>query len=50
MVELDVDEVGPSLRYATAKITKTTGGSIGASAGRSGGEDAGEGYEEEPPF
>ncbi|MFD2489084.1 single-stranded DNA-binding protein [Amycolatopsis jiangsuensis] len=24
VVELDVDEVGPSLRYATAKISKTT--------------------------
>lgn len=34
--ELDVDEVGPSLRYATAKVTKVTrsgtGGSFGSSA------------------
>src|SRR6185436_16934587 len=29
--ELEVDEIGPSLRYATAKVTKTTrqGGSYG---------------------
>ena len=27
--EVDVDEVGPSLRYATAKVTRTTGGGGG---------------------
>jgi len=27
--ELDADEVGPSLTYATAKVTKTSGGSRG---------------------
>lgn len=27
--EVDVDEVGPSLRYATAKVTRTTGGGQG---------------------
>ncbi|WP_433206728.1 single-stranded DNA-binding protein [Nocardia sp. CA-107356] len=27
VIELDIDEVGPSLRYATAKITKTRRGS-----------------------
>src|SRR5690625_1647025 len=27
VVELDVDEIGPSLRYATAKVTKTTSNS-----------------------
>jgi single-strand DNA-binding protein len=39
--EIDVDEVGPSLKYATAKVTKTTrqgggqggGGGFGASGG-----------------
>ena len=29
VVELEVDEVGPSLRYATAKVTKTTGNGQG---------------------
>jgi len=40
--ELDVDEIGPSLRYATAKVTKTTrsGGSYGASGGGGGGGGA----------
>ena len=33
--EIDVDEVGPSLKYATAKVTRTT---------RSGGGDGGGGY------
>ncbi|MCC2594126.1 single-stranded DNA-binding protein [Tessaracoccus sp. OS52] len=27
--EVDVDEVGPSLRYATAKVTRTSGGTGG---------------------
>jgi single-strand DNA-binding protein len=31
--EIDVDEVGPSLRYATAKVTKTTGGGGGGGYG-----------------
>ena len=35
VVEVEVDEVGPSLRYATAKVNKTqrSGGSGGASGG-----------------
>ncbi|WP_282781426.1 MULTISPECIES: single-stranded DNA-binding protein [unclassified Nocardia] len=38
VVELEVDEVGPSLRYATAKINKTTrGGGGGGGFGGSGG-------------
>lgn len=32
VIELEVEEVGPSLRYATAKVTKTGGG---AASGRS---------------
>jgi len=38
--ELDVDEVGPSLKYATAKVTKTQrsgGGFGGGQGGQSGG-------------
>ncbi len=35
VVELEVDEIGPSLRYATAKVTKTTrsGGGFGEGGG-----------------
>ncbi|MEU2228296.1 single-stranded DNA-binding protein [Streptomyces sp. NPDC018347] len=34
--ELDVDEVGPSLRNATAKVTKTAGGGRGGQGGQGG--------------
>ncbi len=40
--EIDVDEVGPSLRYATAKVTKTTrqgGNQAGGQGGGFGGGD-----------
>ena len=41
--EIDVDEVGPSLKYATAKVSKTsrsgTGGGGGSWGGRGGGGD-----------
>jgi single-strand DNA-binding protein len=46
VVELDVDEVGPSLRYATAKVTKAArggGGGGGGGGGFSGGSPAGGG-------
>ncbi|MBA2699244.1 MAG: single-stranded DNA-binding protein [Nocardioidaceae bacterium] len=39
--ELDVDEIGASLKYATAKITKTT--RSGAGGGGGGGDHAGSG-------
>ena len=41
VIELDVDEVGPSLRYATAKINRTQRGSGGGGFGASGGNDFG---------
>jgi single-strand DNA-binding protein len=53
VVELDVDEVGPSLRYATAKVNKTSrggggggggGGFGGGGGGFSGGGGGGGGY------
>lgn len=66
VVELEVEEVGPSLKYATAKVNKADrgsndgfGGGYGASGGaRSGGDDpwagappAGAGsVADEPPF
>ncbi|MER7454180.1 single-stranded DNA-binding protein [Nocardia beijingensis] len=41
VVELEVDEVGPSLRYATAKVNKTSrgsgGGGFGSGSGGGGG-------------
>jgi single-strand DNA-binding protein len=38
VMELDVDEIGPSLRYATAKVNKTSrGGGGGGFGGNSGG-------------
>lgn len=64
VVEMEVDEVGPSLRYATAKVNKVSrqgGGSGGygsspaddpwSSAPQTGGAPAGAGgYDDEPPF
>jgi single-strand DNA-binding protein len=50
VVELDVDEVGPSLRYATAKVAKTArgggggGGGGGGFGGSGGGGGGGGGY------
>ncbi|WP_040784902.1 single-stranded DNA-binding protein [Nocardia pneumoniae] len=37
VVELEVDEVGPSLRYATAKVNKTSRGGGGGGFGSGGG-------------
>src|SRR4051812_21446907 len=36
--ELDVDEIGPSLKYATAKLTKTTRSGAGDGGGGGGGQ------------
>jgi len=40
VVELDVDEIGPSLKYATAKLTKTTRSGAGGGDGGGGGGGA----------
>lgn len=52
-VELTVDDIGPSLRRATAKVVKTTrerptdpAGATGATTGATGGG----GFADEPPF
>jgi single-strand DNA-binding protein len=66
VIELDVDEVGPSLKYATAKVNRTqrgssSGGGFGASGSDSGGSapaddpwgsapPASGGFSDEPPF
>lgn len=41
VVEIDVDEIGPSLRYATAKVTRTqrSGGGFGGGTAPAGGAD-----------
>lgn len=39
--EVDVDEVGPSLRYATAKVTRTSGGSGGGGGSWQGNQNQG---------
>jgi single-strand DNA-binding protein len=65
VIELDVDEIGPSLKYASAKVNRTqrgssSGGGFGAS-GSDGGAPSddpwgsappagGGGFSEEPPF
>jgi single-strand DNA-binding protein len=44
VVELEVDEVGPSLKYATAKVNKVSrGGGSGGFGGGGGGFDGGQG-------
>ncbi|MFI2231597.1 single-stranded DNA-binding protein [Nocardia fusca] len=47
VVELEVDEVGPSLRYATAKVNKTSrgggGGGFGSNSGGGGNYNAANG-------
>jgi single-strand DNA-binding protein len=50
VVELDVDEVGPSLRYATAKVTKASrgGGGGGGSYGGGGGGGGGAAVDDDP--
>jgi single-strand DNA-binding protein len=59
VVEMDVDEIGPSLRYATAKVNRTqrgssTGGGFGAAGGAATDDPWGSappaGSTDEPPF
>jgi len=66
VIELDVDEVGPSLKYASAKVNRTqrgssTGGGFGASGSDAAATDdpwgsappaggGATGFAEEPPF
>ncbi|MEU3651000.1 single-stranded DNA-binding protein, partial [Lentzea sp. NPDC034063] len=50
VVELEVDEIGPSLRYATAKVNKVSRGSGGGqqSGGDGGGESPGGSWGPDP--
>jgi single-strand DNA-binding protein len=53
VVEMEVDEVGPSLRYATAKVSKTSrgggGGGFGGGGGGFSGGGGGYGGGSQPP-
>jgi len=48
--EVDVDEIGPALKYATAKVTRTSGGGQGGGRPSSsgGGGQQGGGFNEDP--
>ncbi|MFC3492872.1 single-stranded DNA-binding protein [Glycomyces rhizosphaerae] len=50
--ELDVDEVGPALRFSTAKLNKSSGGTGGGGGGRSfgGGGNTGGGSAPDDPW
>ncbi len=49
VIELDVDEVGPSLRYATAKVNRTSRGSSGGGGfGSQGGGGGGSAPADDP--
>ena len=54
VIEMEVDEVGPSLRYATAKVNKTQrGGGGGFGGGQQGGQGGGwsqQGGQQEDPW
>src|SRR4249919_1359809 len=48
VIELDVDEVGPSLRYATAKVNRTQRGSTTGGFGSSGSQPGSGGDGDDP--
>ena len=50
VVEHDVDEVGPSQRYATAKVTKASRGGGGGGGGFGGGAPSGGGSMDDDPW
>ena len=52
VIELEVDEIGPSLRYATAKVQKMSrsGGGGGYGSGGGGGQGGGGGYPADDPW
>jgi single-strand DNA-binding protein len=55
VIEMQVDEVGPSLRYATAKVNRTqrgssTGGGFGGGSGGGAGSGGGGGAPQDDPW
>lgn len=49
-IELEVDEIGPSLRYATAQVTRAASSREGGNAGGGGGNNAPRGQVTEEPW
>jgi single-strand DNA-binding protein len=55
-IELEVDEIGPSLRYATAQVTRASGGGgggrgqVGGGSGGNGGGYNGGGQQADEPW
>lgn len=49
VIELEVDEIGPSLRYATAQVTRTSGGG-GGGRGQFGGGQQNQGAVADEPW
>lgn len=50
VIELEVDEIGPSLRYATAKVNKVSRGDGGGGFGGGGGQSRGGGAPVDDPW
>ncbi|MFI9008592.1 single-stranded DNA-binding protein [Actinosynnema sp. NPDC053489] len=50
VIELEVDEIGPSLRYATAKVNKVSRGDGGGGFGGGGGQSRGGGAPADDPW
>ena len=50
VIELEVDEIGPSLRYATAQVTRSQGGGGGGGRGQFGGGQQGQGAVADEPW
>src|ERR1041385_349785 len=49
VIELEVDEIGPSLRYATAKVQKMSRSGGGGFGGSGGGQGGGGGFASDDP-
>jgi single-strand DNA-binding protein len=50
VIELEVDEIGPSLRYATAKVQKMSRSGGGGFGGSGGGQGGGGGFASDDPW
>ena len=50
VIELEVDEVGPSLRYANAKVNRTARSGQGSGGGQAGGAPSSSGGQQDDPW
>ncbi|WPM94303.1 single strand DNA binding protein [Arthrobacter phage Marchesin] len=48
VIELEVDEIGPSLRYASAKVTRAARGGQGSGGGQTSGAPSSSGGQDDP--